>query len=245
MGMRSDGAARLAWEISSTRPDPAFFGAHVLPGRDLREHMRPAITQRLPTEDISFLDPDESHDYLEAVFMDDDPLGSSEIVFLEDALAPSSHRGRIRLNRGRELLRSLGKTLVFAESRAGSPEALDDLRDLLATFRDVVDLRPPASEDDYLWDTESAFGLGRIAGGVTTTRGATIISAGIVHRKRPLEYRCPHCGGELKRAEVTLRFYHAPRESAEQVVPGYFCDCGETWPEPRSVRSAHQTAFKV
>ncbi len=245
MVMRSDGAARLAWEISSTRPDPAFFGAHVLPGLDLREHMRSAITQLLPAEAILFLDTDDSRDYLEAVFKDDDPLESSEVIFFEDALAPSSHRRRIQLNRGRELLRRLGKTLVFAESRAGSPESLDDLRDLLATFRDIVDLRPAASEDDYLWDTGSAFGLSRIAGDVTTTRGAMIISAGIVHRKSPQAYRCPRCGGELRRTEVTLHFHYAPTESAEQVVPGYVCDCGETWPEPRSVRSAHQAAFKV
>ncbi len=244
--MIPDGRIRLAWEISSTRPDPAFFGAHVVPELDLREHMRPAMTRLLPTDAVSFLDTDDSRDYLDAVFCGDDPLERSDVLFLEDALAPSSHRRRTQLNRGRELLHRLGKTLVFAESRAGSPEALDDLRDLLATFRDIVDLRPPTSEDDDLWDTGTAFGLHRVAGDLTTTRGAMIISAGIVHRKTgPPPYRCPRCGSELKRADTTLRFIHAPAASAEQTVPGYVCGCGEAWPDPRSVRSAHRAAFKA
>ncbi len=208
--------------------------------------MQPVMTQMLPADAVSFLDTDDSREYLDAVLGDDDPLKSAEVIFFKDALAPLSHRSRARLNRGREPLRRLGKTLVFAESRAGSPEALDDLRDLVSTFRDIVDLRSPVSEDDHLWNTGSTFGFGRIAGDLTTTRGAMVIKAGIVHRKSGLlEFCCPSCGGELKRADATLRFVHASPESAEQTVPGYICECGETWPDPRSVKSAHQEAFKV
>ncbi len=243
--MMTDSRARLAWEISASRPHPAFFGAHIVPGLDVRRHMQP-VMQVLPKDAVSFLDASGSRDYLDAVFDDGDPLESSEVIFLEDALAQSSDQHRARLNRGRELLRRLGKTLVFAESRAGSPEFLDDLRDLLATFRDIVDLRPPVSEDDHLWHTGSNFGLGRIAGDLTTTRGAMIIKGGIVHRKgAPQAYRCPVCGGGLKPTEVTLRFVHAPAESALQTTPGYVCECGESWPDPRSVRSAHTAAFKA
>ena len=242
----TDARTRLAWEIAASRPSPAFFGAHVVPGLDLRSHMQAVMMQRLPEAAVSFLNKGESHDYLDKVFEGGNLLESAEVIFLEDALARSSHRRRARLNHGRELLRRQGKTLVFVETRAGSPEALDDLRDLLATFRDIVDLRPRASENDHLWDMGSALGLGAIASELTTTRGATVIKAGIVHRKTGSQiYRCPMCGGVLRPADTTLRFFPAPQQSAEQVVPGYVCGCGETWPDPRFVRGAHTAAFKV
>ncbi len=240
-------AARLAWEVSVSRPHPAFFGAHTLPGENIRKLMKLALGPMLDLAEVSFLDAERSLDYLDAIFEARESPTESEVIFLEDALAGSSGELRRRLNRGRELLRRRRKTLVFAESRAGSPELFDDLRDLLATFRDIVDLRPAASKDDHLWDTGGSFGRERIASTLpaVVTRGSMLIREGIVHRKAPPVYRCPVCGGLLRRTETTLRFVHAPAASAVQALPGYVCDCGETWPDPEAVRDAHRAAFKA
>lgn len=238
---------RLAWVITASRPDPAFFGAHIAPGMDVKELIQPALSAMPEPAAVSFLDAERSLDYLDAVFENREPPADSEIIFLEDALAGSSAERRMKLNRGRELLRRRRKTVVFAESRAGSPELFDELRDLLATFRDIVDLRPAASEDDHLWDTGGSFGLETIASTLpaVVTRGSMLIKDGIVHRKAPRAYRCPTCGGPLKRTETSLRFVHAPAASAVQTLPGYVCECGETWPDPQAVRGAHRAAFRV
>ncbi len=243
--MPASRVARLAWQVSAS-PPPSFFGAHIAPGVDVQGLMQPALISLLEPAGVSFLDPEASAEYLDAVFEDREPSADTEIVFLEDALAGSSSDRRKRLNRGRELLRRRRKTLVFAESRAGSPELFDDLRDLTATFRDIVDLRPAASEDDHLWDMAGAFGRNRIAATLpaVVTRGSMLIKGGIVHCKTPRTYRCPACGSELTRTETILRFVHAPAESAAQTVSGYLCECGETWPDPAAVRNAHRAAFK-
>lgn len=200
--------ARLAWEIAAAFPQPAFYGVHITPGMDVQRLMEPALISWIERPAVSFLDPETSREYLDAVFEDREPPASTEVIFLEEAFAGSSSDRRKRLNRGRELLRRQRKTLVFAESRAGSPELFDDLRDLLDTFRDIVDLRPPASEDDHLWDTAGAFGHARIAATLpaVVTRGSTLIKDGVVHRKAPREYRCPACGGQMIRSETILRF---------------------------------------
>ncbi len=240
-------AARLAWEIAASLPQPAFFAAHTVPGMDVQGLMQPALVSSIEPTALSFLDPESSAEYLAAVFENRDPPADTEIIFLEDALAGSSSDHRKRLNRGRELLRRRRKTLVFAESRAGSPELFDDLRDFLATFRDIVDLRPAASEDDHLWDMAGAFGSDRIAATLpaVVTRGSMLVKDGVVHRKAPRAYRCPACGGELTRTETILRFVYAPAESAAQAVPGYLCECGEAWPDPEAASKAHRAAFKI
>ncbi len=128
--------------------------------------------------------------------------------------------------------RKLAEVLETVRSHEGPALPLDD--------------SDPISTDDFLWDTGSSFSLERIAGDLTTTRGATVIKGGIVHRKgaQPA-FRCPRCGGELKRATANMRFLYAPAESAEQTVPGFVCECGQDWPDPRSVRNAHEAAFKA
>jgi hypothetical protein len=236
---------RLAWEISASRPQPAFFGAHIAPGMDVEELMQPALVSSIEPSEVSFLDPNTSAEFLDAIFADRKPPADTSIVFLEDALSGSSSGLRERLNRGRELLRRQRRTFVFAESRAGSPELFDDLRDFLAIFRDIVDLRPAASEDDHLWDTTGAFGRDRIAANLPAviTCGSILVKNGIVHRKAPRRYRCPTCGGDLTRTETVLHFVHAPAETASQTVRGYLCPCGETWPDPEVVRAAYNAAF--
>jgi uncharacterized protein (DUF433 family) len=149
------------------------------------------------------------------------------------------------LNRGGELLRRLRMAMNSVESRARDTKVMGDLRGLLATLRDLIDLHPSVVEEDYLWNTAGAFGLQRVAGTLpkVVTRGSILIKDGIVHRKAPLVYRCPDCGGELTRTETVVRFVHASAELAEQRVPAYECECGEVWPDPRAMRGAHRSAF--
>jgi hypothetical protein len=98
--------------------------------------------------------------------------------------------------------------------------------------------------DDHLWDTGSAVALDVLARRIpVTTRGSTIIAKGRVHYKQRPIPRCPDCDGVLQPAIVSVRFALAPDPTAVQRIPGYHCACGSQWPDPFSMRSAHEAAF--
>lgn len=239
----SAASSRLAWELEVESGHGALFGAHISSLRDLGE-LVPLLRAR-GIETLT-LDSEASRELVLAFIEGRAQLPEADTIILVDALASLPSDLRRRANRSREAWLASKRCFVFAESAAGSPETLRELCDLLAVFRDIVDLRPDVGLDDYMWDTRGAASLEHLARHIfATTRGPTLIVNGRVHHKRRPVVCCPECGGALEATTVELRFEHAPDETAVQVVDGWRCLCGAQWPEPRAMRAAHARAFAL
>lgn len=242
--MRGQAFERFAWALDVVEPGrAALYAVHV----DADESVVELSSQlRARGVDSVTLDRARSHELVLRVLEPGwTPTESSaEALILTDALGPWPVTTRAQINRGRERLLSLGRRIVFAETKSGSPEAIAELRDLRAVLRDTFDLRSDVGEDDDLWDTGPMASLEQMGPRMpTTTRGATLIVRGRVRRKHAKLRRCPACGEVMESAVVELRFEHAPAETRVQRVPGYACACGERWPDPAQVRAAHAQAF--
>jgi hypothetical protein len=231
----------LAWALEAQRGRSALFGARISSRQDLS-----ALTRMLSESGIeaTTLDTDASRDFVLAIVEDRAQLPAGEGIILIDALASLPMELRHRVNRRREAWLAAERCFIFAETTAGSPETLRELRDFTAVFRDTIDLRPDVGLDDHLWDTESAASLETLAPRIpTTTRGPTLIVGGRVRHKQRPAVHCPDCGGHLEATPISIHFELAPPETAVQEVEGYRCACGAEWPEPRAMRSAHARAF--
>lgn len=232
---------RLAWELDAERGRSALFGARIGSDDDLQELM-PTLAGHGVT--AVALSAEASQALMLDVMQGRARFPEADAIILTDALALLPPAARARANLSREAWLATRRCFLFAERTAGSPETLGELRDLVAVFRDVVDLRPDVGRDDYLWDTGAAASLKALAQHLpTTTRGPTLIVAGRVrYKQRPMP-RCPDCDGLLEAATVSVRFEHAPAATAVQAVAGHRCACGSEWPDPAAMRSAHAQAF--
>jgi hypothetical protein len=234
-------AERLAWALDTQRGRSALFGARISSPEDLG-----ALSRILSESGIEALtlDTDTSREFVLAMIEGRAQLPAADSIILIDALASLSTELRHRVNRRREAWLAASRCFIFAETTPGSPETLPELRDLIAVFRDTIDLRPDVGLDDHLWDTESAASLEVLAPRIpATTRGPIVIAGGRVHHKQRPAVHCPDCGGDLQSTLVSVHFDLAPPETAMQKVEGYRCACGAEWPEPRAMRSAHARAF--
>lgn len=232
----------LAWALEAECGRSAMFGAHVSSSRDL-DPLLPLLRNR--GIDMVTLDPEASRALVMAMIEGRSDFPDADIIFLTDVLATLSSSLRTQTNLSREAWLSAGRCFVFVESAPGSPEGLRELRDLLAVFRDIFDLRPDVGTDDHLWDTGPAAPLEKLGQHIPTmTKGPTLVIGGRVRHKRQPTRSCPDCGGQLQPAKISIQFELAPTESAIQEVGGYRCSsCEAEWPEPRAMRGAHTRAF--
>jgi len=233
---------RLVWELEVGRGQGGLFAAHIGSSDELGELERRLAGRGL---EVLMLDVEASRALVSSV-TEGGRLPDVDAVLLTDALATQPSEVLHKANCSRESWVRDGHCVVFGERAAGSPEVLRELRDLVAIFRDIVDLRPDVGRDDHLWDTGDSASLKLLARRVpTTTRGSSLIIEGRVHHKHRPALMCPDCGAPLSSAVVEVRFEHAPEASAVQRVRGFRCECGAQWPDPRAMRDAHARAFGV
>ena len=159
--MRASTIERLAWELETEQGQSALFAAHYGSSEDLEE-LVPLLGRRGLT--AVTLNVEASHALMLDVAQGHGVFPVADAIVLTDALALLPAPSRARVNLSREVWLSTKRCFLFAERTAGSPETLRELRDFVAVFRDVVDLRPDVGCDDHLWDTGTA---GSLAGTVS------------------------------------------------------------------------------
>jgi DNA-binding CsgD family transcriptional regulator len=100
-------------------------------------------------------------------------------------------------------------------------------------------------DDDYLFDTNGAGGLGAVAERLphVTTRHETIVVDGKPKFKAPVKIRCPRCQQELHPGIATIEFRHAPEDRRQQSVDAWVCECGESYVPGEVAKKAFRAAM--